>query len=483
MTGKPPTATNHAAKAGYRGKPITEVIANGFLTVDQYWTVKYWNRAAERIIGITAKDILGKNLWKEFPSALPLEFYSIYHNKILGDNPAHREEYLGQMGPWLDVIIYHYGDTVSVSFKSNSSASEGEHSDRPEQQLKILNELYRFVAEVTNDCLWEWNIQHREFFWIDGGHKRVFGYQIIDAFVPQSFWESLLHPDDKDRVLAKLSELISIGHEETWEIEYRLKKADGDYAFVFDRGRILYDEDNKVLRMIGSTQDITSRRLADSLLIKERHERQKEITEAVLLAHENERREIGKELHDNLNQILGAANLYIDVAKTDEESRAMCLDKASEYIMNVIEEIRKVSKKLVAPDMHFFSLAESIRNMVEDIELSHSIKLSFYQTGIVESGMNEKLQVDIFRIIQEQLTNILKHSGATSAVIDLIIDGGRVILQISDNGKGCDPSKVMGLGLINIKNRAELNLGSVAIISQPGKGYSLKVVMSLAGRK
>jgi len=412
-----------------------------------------------------------------------LEFYSIYHNKVLGDDPAHREEYLGKMGSWSDVIIYHYGDTVSVSFKSNSSPSDGQHSDRPEQRLKILNELYRFVADVTNDCLWEWNIQQHEFFWIDGGHKRVFGYQIRDSFVPQSFWEALLHPDDKDRVLAKLSELLSMGHKEIWEIEYRFKREDGDYAYVFDRGRILYDEDNKVLRMIGATQDITARKLADTQLIRERQERQKEITEAVLLAHENERKEIGKELHDNLNQILGAANLYIDVAKTDDETRAMCLHKASEYIMTVIEEIRKVSKKLVAPDMHFLSLAESIRNLVDDTMSLGSIKLSFYQTGIVESGMNEKLQVDIFRIIQEQLNNILKHSGATSAVIKLSIDANGVLLLITDNGKGCDTSKAMGLGLINIKNRAELNMGSVAVVSQPGKGYSLKVMLSLTGRK
>ncbi len=467
----------------YPEKFSTEVISNGFFKVDNTWTVKYWNRAAERIIGITAKDILGKNLWKAFPSALPLEFYSIYHNKVLGDNPVHREEYLGKMGSWLDVIIYHYGDTISVSFKSGGLSSDVQHPDHPEERLKILNEVYRFVADVTNDCLWEWNIQQHEFFWIDGGHKRVFGYQIVDSFVPQSFWESLLHSDDKNRVLAKLGELFSIGHKETWEIEYRFKKADGDYAYVFDRGRILYDENNKVLRMIGATQDITSRKLAETQLIQERQAREKEVTEAVLLAHENERKEIGKELHDNLNQILGAANLYIDVAKTDDENREMALDKASEYILKVIEEIRKVSKKLVAPDMHFLSLAESIRSLVEDIELSHPIKLSFYQKGIAESHMNEKLQVDIFRIVQEQLNNILKHSGATSAVIDLSIGAGEVILLITDNGKGCDTSKAMGLGLINIKSRAELNHGRVVVESQPGNGYSLKVVLSLTGRK
>ena len=71
-------------------------------------------------------------------------------------------------------------------------------ADHPEQQLKVLNELYRFVTEVTNDCLWEWDLQNKEMFWIDGGHKRVFGYPIENTLIPQSFWEELLHPDDKE---------------------------------------------------------------------------------------------------------------------------------------------------------------------------------------------------------------------------------------------------------------------------------------------
>jgi PAS domain S-box-containing protein len=601
---------NSETNVGYPKRLITEIIFNGLFKVDNKWTVKYWNKAAEKIIGIRAEDIVGKNLWTEFPSAFPLEFYSVYQGRAIGELPAHQEQYLGQMGAWSDVIVYHYDDTVSVSFKSNSHPSNSQNSDHPEQQLKILNELYRFVAEVTNDCLWEWNIRNQEFFWIDGGHKRMFGYQIIEALVPQSFWEALLHPDDKHRVLTKLNEILSVGHNDTWEIEYRFKKADGDYAYVHDRGRILYGEDNKVLRIIGATQDITYRRLADiqlleserklsliarqtvnaiiitdeeeritwvnsaftriteyepgevigrrpgsflqgkdtnpatveylrqkikdkqpfnceivnysksgrkywmqiqgqpmldengkfnrffaietditekvileEVLAKERLEKQREITGAVLMAHENERKEIGKELHDNLNQILGAAKLYIEVAKTDNENRGIYLDKSSEYIVKVIEEIRRVSKTLVTPDKHFLSLVESIRNLVDDTVVSHSIKLSFHQKGIVEKRLDEKLQVDIFRIIQEQLNNILKHSKATSAVIDLDMHGDEIVLLVTDNGVGCDSSTSMGVGLINIKSRAELNQGSVTIVSKPGKGYALKVVLSLSGRK
>jgi len=330
-----------------------EITSYGFFKVDNNWTVKYWNKAAEKIIGIPAKDILGKNLWEEFPSALPLEFDSLYHHRIIGDYRGHREDYLGKLGSWFDVIVYHSNDTIAVSFKSDSSNSRT--PDHPEQQLKTLNELYRFVSEVTNDCLWEWNIPQQEFFWIDGGHKRIFGYPITDAFVPQSFWESLLHPDDKIYVLTKFSELLSQPSGETWEVEYRFKRSDNSYAYVFDRARILYDGHNKASRMIGATQDITARKWAE-----------KEITEAVLLAHEEERKEIGKEMHDNLNQVLGAAKLYVEAAKMDKKSRDLYLDRASAYIMQVIEEIRRVSKTLIIPDMDSLGLAGNIRNLLRN---------------------------------------------------------------------------------------------------------------------
>jgi signal transduction histidine kinase len=232
--------------------------------------------------------------------------------------------------------------------------------------------------------------------------------------------------------------------------------------------------------MIGATQDITARKSADLQLMQERLSRQKEITEAVLNAHENERTAIAKELHDNLNQILGAAKLYIEMAKTDDEIREMCLDKSSGYIIKVIEEIRKISKTLTTPSAHLMGLIESIRNLLDDLAVIHLIKIEFHEEGIVERELPEKLQLDILRIVQEQLNNIFKHSKATHASIDLTRHENEIILLISDNGEGCDTSmERKGVGLINIRTRAESNHGWVSIASKPGEGYALKVVLHL----
>jgi len=395
--------TNGVEKTGYLGKPITEIITNGFFTVDQHWTVKYWNKAAEKLLGVAAADIIGKNLWNEFAGAIPGDFYKIYHNAFIKDIPAHFEEYWGKMGTWFDVITYHCDDTLSVSFRSRTHPEGSKH---PEQQLKILNELYRFVTEVTNDCLWEWDLQTGEIFWIDGSHKRIFGYPIVNALIPQSFWENHLHPDDKARILNRLNKILSEGTDSVWEDEYRFQKADGSYANVHDRGHIIYDIGKAASRMIGATQDITVRKSAEiklleseRKLVQERLTRQKEMIHAVLTAQENERSEIRKELHDNLNHILGAAKMYIEMATTDEENREMYLQKSSDFIVGVIEEIRRISKTLSTPGK-IMGLFDSIKILLDDLIMTHAIKIEFQKTGITEEELDERLQLTIFRIVQ-----------------------------------------------------------------------------------
>jgi len=471
----------------YPGKSITETIVNGFFTLDRKWTVRYWNKAAEKLLGIPAKDIVGKNLWEKFAGLVPVEFHTAYSKVFLPDTLVHSEEYWGEMGAWFDVIIYHSNDTLSVSFKTSKRSLKPENLKKPVQQMQVINELYRFVTEVTNDCLWEWDLAAGQLFWIDGGHKRVFGYPVENALIPQSFWENCLHPDDRSRVLNGLNKLITERTSATWEEEYRFKRSDGEYTYVYDRGHILYDDEKGSIRMIGATQDISARksielRLLDSerKLLQERLHRQKEITAAVLKAQENERAAIGKELHDNLNQVLGAAKLYIEIARADEQNSEVYLEKASVYIVSVIEQIRKISKTLANPGTMIMGLSESINILLDDVRVIHPLKIEFLDDGMDDSELEDRLQLDIFRIVQEQLNNILKHSGATHATIHLAKNKKEVVVDIFDNGKGNDLSQPnKGVGILNIISRAELCHGKVIIASKPGQGYELKVTLPL----
>ena len=120
-------------------------------------------------------------------------------------------------------------------------------------------------------------------------------------------------------------------------------------------------------------------------------------------------------------------------------------------------------------------LRESIYNLTRDIMELNNIKITCTLTGFIESSANEKFKLNIFRIVQEGLNNILKHAHATEAAIILSQNKKSIILSISDNGVGFDASKNRGIGVCNIIARAESFKGHANFISQPGEGCSLIV--------
>lgn len=467
--------TEKADHTNFTVAPVTDITA-GLFTVDKKWTVTGWNEAAEKLLEVRSKDIIGKNLWAKFAGAIPLKFYKVYHKAFLQETPIHFQEYWAEMGTWFDVIAWQSDNKLSVSFQK----SEPPGPESREQQLKTLNNLYRFITEVTNDCLWEWDLQKKEIFWIDGGHKRAFGYPIENAVISQKFWKSRLHPDDKRRVLAMLNKIVTKQELTVWEAEYRFRKANNEYAYVHDRGHVIYGKDKTATRIIGATQDISEKILLERKLEEERRARESEITSAVLTAQENERAEIGKELHDNLNQVLAVAKMYLQMARRDDKNSKAYLEKTSGFIVDVIKEIRRLSKHLIIPKTDIIGLFDNIKNLIFDLREINPIKIKFTEDGIHEGEIDEKLQLTIYRIIQEQVTNILKHSEATNANIKLGKEKKDIVLTIADNGKGDTSNNVKkGVGIINIKSRVALCNGKVTVETAPGKGYELKVVMPL----
>ena len=464
----------------YPHTAIAEIIGNGFFIVDKLWTVSSWSHMAEELLGISTADVVGKNIWTQFMGAIPKAFYTNYHRSLLQDIPVHFTIFWPKMKTWFDVTTCHFDDSLSVSFKGSK------HPDDPEPSLwrhRTLNDMYRLITEVTTDCLWEWDLLSKQILWIDGGHKRVFGYEIQNALIPQRFWEIRLHPDDRVRILNSVHKFVTEAIADDWEQEYRFQKLNGEYAYVHDRGHIVYFQDKRTSRMIGATQDITARKSAESQVLgsernlaRQQLKSQKEIVAAVLTAQEKERANIGRELHDNLNQILGAAKLYIELAKTDEEDRDMLLQKSVDYIVTVIAEIRNISKNLAFPRLNVMGLADSIKILIEDVMRVNPIHIQFRESGIDPAELDEALQLDIFRIVQEQLNNILKHANASQAEIHLARTNNTVELLISDNGKGCDLTMDnKGVGIVNIISRADLYQGTVSILSHPGEGYVLIV--------
>jgi two-component system sensor histidine kinase UhpB len=210
-------------------------------------------------------------------------------------------------------------------------------------------------------------------------------------------------------------------------------------------------------------------------LEKELEQKNQQMIEAVLNAQEHERKVIGEELHDNINQILTAIKINLGFVLTNEELRKDLLSRCMDNAVLAIDEVRKLSRALILPsNLRELGLLPSLKILIRDIQSVTALNIELAAKNFDEKLLNEDQKTALYRIVQEQMNNILKHANASNVSIYLSNTDGRVELSISDDGKGFDPTiKRSGVGLYNIANRVKLFNGSVIIDSAPGKGCRL----------
>jgi signal transduction histidine kinase len=222
------------------------------------------------------------------------------------------------------------------------------------------------------------------------------------------------------------------------------------------------------------------RRLANHLL-KEEERYQRLLTEGMIEVQEREREWIGRELHDNVNQVLTTVKLYLETASNQVDNPL--IPRSMQLINSSINEIRNLSHQLSAPTLGTRSLIDSINALIEMIGFSSDLVIMFDHGEYKEQlNMNQKLA--LYRILQELMKNVVGHAGATKVWITLVQKNKAVILKVRDNGKGFDPAMGgSGIGIKNILSRARIVGGNVNIESAPGKGSFITVVIPVSTTK
>ena len=228
--------------------------------------------------------------------------------------------------------------------------------------------------------------------------------------------------------------------------------------------------------MQAQVNDITQR----VRLERELNLQKQQLIEAVLNAQEQERKKIGAELHDNINQVLTAIKLNLGLALELPSDSNVLISKSLHSVSLAIEEIRKLSRSFISSgNIKELGLVDSVEELINDIHAVKDIRLDLNAKNLDEITLSEEQKITIYRIIQEQLNNILKYADASSVSICLQSTPEQIHLLIADNGKGFDPNiKRKGIGITNIISRAELFNGKVKIDSSPGSGCRLEVVLN-----
>lgn len=209
-------------------------------------------------------------------------------------------------------------------------------------------------------------------------------------------------------------------------------------------------------------------------ILRRKIQEQKTVTRAILNAEETERNKIGRELHDNVNQILASIKLFLKMAtEKGTAGRNDLVNRSLTLLDNAIEEIRSLSQNQVTP-VKEVDLRELVQTLVDRLNDSTSLHTTF--TYEKERTIDDDLKLNIYRIVQEQINNILKYADATEVGINIYTEDNFLRVTVADNGKGFDPAiKRKGIGISNMINRVESFNGELNIVSSPGNGCRIEI--------
>jgi PAS domain S-box-containing protein len=357
---------------------------------------------------------------------------------------------------------------------------------KSEEQILYHQKLLQQAERIASLGSWETNLKTGVSIWSDEMY-RIFGWDSgnVVPSVVSSPQLSTIHPDDSEYVLNSIKNTIEGNGD--FDLEHRIIRPDDSIRIIHSQGQLIKNSLGEPEKLIGVVHDITNvkhaeeqLRFHEARLAEEKVEHQRLIARATINTQEKERSDIGKELHDNVNQILASAKLFLSSPFLEGDEREKFTLKAAEHIHMAIEEIRKLSKSLVSPSAADLGIIETINDMIADIRWAQKIEINFNYAGIDESMLDNGLKLTIYRIVQEQMNNILKHAEASLINITLKEHGKKLILTMFDNGKGFDPQiRRRGIGLNNIVNRADVFNGNVDIQSAPGQGCMVRVVFDM----
>ena len=290
-----------------------------------------------------------------------------------------------------------------------------------ERALRESEERFQIVTRATHDGLWDWDVVTNR-IWFSDSFNLLFGYKAGEFEPSVEFWIKNIHPDDYDPVTSSLKAFL-IGRDEVWSGEYRLRCADGSYAFVFDRGYVIREADGKPMRMVGSVMNINRLKQAQEEL-----RLAKEAAEAASLAKSQFLANMSHEIRTPMNGIIGMTDLVLETNLDPGQREYLGMVKTSaDSLLGLVNDILDFSK-IEAGKMEIesinFSLRDRIRELVEPLALRAEQKQLKLVT-VIPAKVPDHLRGDPLRlgqILLNLLSNAIKFTERGEIVVAVDVD-------------------------------------------------------------
>jgi len=297
-------------------------------------------------------------------------------------------------------------------------------------------------------------------------------------------WQALLHPGDRERVLKAWQYSVETGT--PYEQEERHRTADGTYRWYLNRGLALRDTEGRIVRWYGTKTDIEDRKRAEKK-VEEANDQLRLLSRRLFHVQEEERRHLARELHDEIGQALTAAKLNLKIIAPDVPAEITGrLDDSIQLLDRLLVQVRELSLDLRPPLLDELGLVPALRWLVDQQAQRAQLHATF--TANVDGlKIDPVVQTACFRVAQEAITNVIRHSGAKSVTIDLRRKADRLWLSVRDDGAGFDPAATQreapphsSLGLVSMKERASLAHGGLEVRSTPARGTEIRAWFPLS---
>jgi PAS domain S-box-containing protein len=353
---------------------------------------------------------------------------------------------------------------------------------RTANALRRSQERHSLAAAAGSVGAWEWDLTTGAIE-IDPVINEMLGYSPAEMQETLNGWAARVHPDDLAESRA-LAQAHIDGKTPAFESEHRVLHKDGSIRWFLARGMVSERVSGRAIHMVGTTTDITERKRSEEALRRSR-EHIRELAGRLISAQEVERRRIARDLHDDLNQKVAALAITISNIRHHLPAAAQSLSEdlfdLQSRTSQLAHDIRELSHEIHPATLEHAGLVPALTSYAAELKQLEGIDLQL-QLPDAFDAIPQDVAICIYRVAQESIRNVLRHSGMRSAQVTLHRAQDQVTLVVRDEGRGFDASRPRdqkGLGLISIEERVRLLNGIVEVESQQGRGTTLQVCIPL----
>ncbi|MBI5943909.1 MAG: PAS domain-containing protein [Chloroflexi bacterium] len=456
----PPGAGNKSQPAKFQAEKLLESVSDSIVALDNEWRYTYVNEKAAQTLGRTREQLIGKHIWTEFPEGVEQPFYKAYHKAVETQQPIFLEEYYPPYDRWFENRIYPSKDGLSIFFHDITERKQAEDEMRRNEQI------FRLFVEHSPAAIAMFD---RDMKYIVASRRYQIDYDLGDQdVVGRSHYE--IFPEMPERWKEIHRRCLAGATEKNEEDPF--PRLSGKTDWVRWEIRPWYERTGEIGGIILFSEVITERKRAEEELRLHR-DRLADLSRRLVEVHEAESRAIGRELHDQIGQMLTALKLTLEIASQQPpELREKKNKQTQELVNDLLKRVSALSLELRPPMLDDLGLIPALLWHISRFEEQTGIAVGFKHSGAEGRRFSAEVETTAYRVIQEAFTNIARHARAGRTRLEVHAGSGQMKIQIEDDGAGFDPQAAFKKhrGLSGMRERINLLGGSFRIESQPGKG-------------